>query len=113
PIFVAAIRGLITGGADDVLEQLVALAVLAAMATGEFTTAAFVPLILNIGHFLEQRSALGAQAAIEGLRTLHGRKATLLTSAGEREVEPTELRPDDVVVVRPGDVLPADGIVRK
>src|SRR6185369_8555702 len=43
PIFVAAIRGLITGGADDVLEQLVALAVLAAMATGEFTTAAFVP----------------------------------------------------------------------
>src|SRR6185369_11793141 len=66
-----------------------------------------------IGHFLEQRSALGAQAAIEGLRTLHGRKATLLTSAGEREVEPTELRPDDVVVVRPGDVLPADGIVRK
>jgi heavy metal translocating P-type ATPase len=113
PIFAAALRGVFSGSADDVLEQLVALAVLAALASGEFTTAAFVPLILNLGHFLEQRSALGAQAAIEGLRTLHGRKATLLTPQGEREVEPTALRPDDVVVVRPGDVLPADGVVRK
>src|SRR5262245_12095486 len=113
PIFVAAIRGIISGSADDVLEQLVALAVLAAMASGEFTTAAFVPLILNIGHFLEQRSALGAQAAIEGLRTLHGRKAILQTAEGEREVEPKELRPDDIVIVRPGDVLPADGVVRR
>ena len=113
PIFVAAMRGVFTGKTDDIIEQLVALAVLAALASGEFTTAASIPLILNLGHFLEQRSALGAQAAIEGLRTLQGRTATLLTSEGEREVEPVELRPDDVVVVRPGDVLPADGIVRK
>jgi heavy metal translocating P-type ATPase len=113
PVFAAAVRGVITGNADDVLEQLVALAVLAALASGEFATAALVPMILNLGHFLEQRSVLGAQAAIDGLRTLHGRTATLLTDEGEREVEPTALRPGDVVVVRPGDVLPADGIIRK
>jgi len=113
PTFAVALRGVVTGSADDVLEQLVALAVLAALASGEFTTAALVPLILNVGHFLEQRSALGAQAAIEGLRTLHGRTATLLTPQGEREVTPEQLRLDDVVVVWPGDVVPADGVVRQ
>ncbi len=113
PIFGAAMRGVLTGETDDTIEQLVALAVLAALVSGEFTTAASIPLILNLGHFLEQRSALGAQAAIDGLQTLQGRTATLLTVTGEREVESTILRRDDVVVVRPGDVIPADGIVRK
>ena len=66
PIFVTAIRGIFIREADDVIEQLVALAVLAALVSGEFTTAALVPLILILGHFLEQRSILGAQAAIDG-----------------------------------------------
>ena len=113
PIFVTAIRGIFTREADDVIEQLVALAVLAALVSGEFTTAAVVPLILILGHFLEQRSILGAQAAIDGLETLNARKATLLTPQGEREVEPSALRSNDLILVRPGDVLPADGIIGK
>ena len=113
PIFVAAIRGLFTRNTDDVIEQLVALAVLAALVSGEFTTAAVVPLILILGHFLEQRSILGAQAAIDGLQTLNARKATLLTAQGEREVEPDQLNAGDAILVRPGDVLPADGVVIK
>ncbi len=113
PIFVTAIRGIFTREADDVIEQLVALAVLAALVSGEFTTAALVPLILILGHFLEQRSILGAQAAIDGLETLNARKATLLTPDGEREIEPTDLHTDDVILVRPGDILPADGIIGK
>ena len=83
PIFVTAMRGIFTREADDLIEQLVALAVLAALMSGEFTTAALVPLILNVGHFLEQRSILGAQAAIEGLQTLNARKATLKTAGGK------------------------------
>jgi len=113
PIFFAAIRGLFTGDTEESMDQLVALAVLAALVSGEFTTAAAIPLILNLGHFLERRSALGAQAAIDGLRTLQSRSASLLTKDGERQVDPATLHIDDVVVVRPGDVLPADGIVRK
>jgi heavy metal translocating P-type ATPase len=113
PIFVTAVRGIFTREADDVIEQLVALAVLAALVSGEFTTAALVPLILILGHFLEQRSILGAQAAIDGLETLNARKATLLTPEGEREIEPTDLHLDDVILVRPGDILPADGIIGK
>ena len=68
-------------------------------------------VIMSLGHFLEERSVLGAQAAIEGLRKLQARRATLLTPEGEREVDPQTLKPGDVVVLRPGDVIAADGEV--
>lgn len=109
PIFISAIRGLIRQDPNTFSDQLVSLATLAAMVTGEFTTATLIPMIMHVGHFLEERSILGAQAAIEGLRTLHARTAYLLTDSGEVEVDPAQLSPGDVFVVRPGDTIPADG----
>jgi len=111
PIFWEAIRGTITGDRNTMTEQLVALATLAAMMTGNFVTATLIPVILNLGHFFEERSVLGAQAAIEGLRQLHARSAVLVTPDGEREVDPDSLTAGDVLLVRPGDVIAADGTV--
>jgi heavy metal translocating P-type ATPase len=113
PVFVQATRGLLRPTPTAIIDQLVALAVLAALVSGEFTTAVLVPVILNLSHMLEERSILGARDAIEGLRTLHARRATLLTPSGEREVEPAALQPGDLLLIRPGDVLPADGEIRK
>ena len=109
PIFISAIRGMLRQDPNSFSDQLVSLATLAAMVMGNFTTATLIPMIMHVGHFLEERSILGAQAAIEGLRTLHARTAYLLTESGEKEVDPTELKPGDVFVVRPGDTIPADG----
>jgi len=111
PIFFEAIRGLIVHDPHSYSAQLVSLAVLAAMATGDFLTATLIPIILHLGHFFEERSVVGAQAAIQGLQRLHARKAMLLTDEGERQVDPDSLRPGDVLVVRPGDVIAADGEV--
>lgn len=114
PIFIMAIRGLFSrqaaGGA--MTEQLVALATLAAMASGDFLTGTLIPIIMNLGHFLEERSILGAQAAIEGLRKLHARSATVeLPDGQQKEVSTEKLKVGDVCVVRPGDVIPGDGEV--
>jgi len=109
PIFVSAVRGVLTMDPNSFGDQLVALATLAAMASGNFVTATLIPVIMNLGHFLEERSILGAQAAIEGLRHLHAREATLLTPDGEREVDPQTLRRGDVLLVRPGELIAADG----
>ncbi|MGQ9651874.1 MAG: heavy metal translocating P-type ATPase, partial [Phycisphaerae bacterium] len=111
PILVRAARGVLQADAGTMTEQLVALASLAAMATGDFVTATLVPVIMNLGHFLEERSVLGAQAAIEGLRHLHARRATRLDPDGEREVDPSLLKQGDMLLVRPGDVIAADGVV--
>jgi len=109
PIFWIAVRGLLTNDPNTLTEQLVALATLAAMMMGDFVTATIIPIIMNLGHFLEERSVLGAQAAIEGLRKLHARHAMLVTPEGEKEVDPQSVKTGDVLVVRPGDVVPADG----
>jgi Cd2+/Zn2+-exporting ATPase len=111
PIFWHALRGLLTQDPHTLIDQLVTLATLAALAKGYFVTATLIPVIMALGHFLEERSILGAQAAIQGLRTLHARKATLLTPDGERQVEPAQLKKGDLLIVRPGDVIAADGEV--
>ncbi len=112
PIFITAIYGIFTRDTDAhaMMEQLVALATLAAMMNQEFVVATLIPIIMNLGHFLEERSILGAQAAIDGLKTLQARTAALLNADGtETNVEPEALRVDDVILVRPGDIIAADG----
>ena len=109
PIFWHAFCGLVSRDPHAIIDQLVTLATLAALATGDFITATLIPVIMALGHFLEERSILGAQAAIEGLRTLHAHTATLLTPDGEREVEASQLKKGDLLIVRPGDLIAADG----
>lgn len=95
-----------------VMDQFVAIAVLAAIATGAYSTAILVPLLVALGHFLEERSVLGARAAMDGLKRLRSRDAHLLGAAGREEVVPVEeLAVGDTIVVRPGDAFPADGRV--
>jgi Cd2+/Zn2+-exporting ATPase len=96
-----------------VIDRLVSVAVLAAIASGDYSTAILVPLFIAVSHFLEERSVLGAKAAIEGLKHLHARSATLLREDGSEEsVAVAQLRPGDRILVRPGEILPADARVR-
>lgn len=96
------------------MDELVALAILAAMAIGEYQTAGVVAFFLLLSNLIETRTALGARAAIESLiRLTPTRARRLRADGGEEEVDAPQLRPGDVVLVRPGDNIPADGqIVR-
>ncbi len=111
PIFAEAIKGFFSKSPENYTEQLVSLAVLGAMAKGDYITATLVPLFIAIGHFLEERSVLGAQAAIDRLRIMNARKANLLDGDSERKVLPDELKRGDLIIVRPGETIPADGSV--
>ncbi len=96
------------------MDELVAVAILAAMVTGDFQTAGVVAFFLLLSNLIETRSALGARAAIAGLIRLTPTRARRLQGDGsEQEVEAHNLRPGDVVVVRPGDNIPADGVIVK
>ncbi|TWU11725.1 Cadmium, zinc and cobalt-transporting ATPase [Symmachiella macrocystis] len=112
PILREAAQGLLTGSTDAYSAQLVAIASLAALAIGDFVTAAIIPIILSVAFFLEERSVLGAQAAIEGLKSLQARKARRVDGQGvEHEVDTEDLLPGDLIVIRPGETIPADGEV--
>jgi Cd2+/Zn2+-exporting ATPase/Cu+-exporting ATPase len=111
PVLAAGVRGFVTRDPNSAVDQLVSLALLAAAAVGEFETAILVPLVMEIGHFFEERSILGARAAIEGLKTLRPDTAARLGARGEEAVAVDDLRPGDQILVRPGEAFPADGRV--
>ena len=110
PILVHSLRHLWHGHMD--MEELVALAVIAAVATQDYKAAGAVAFFLLLADLIETRTALGARASIEGLVKLSPKKAHRLTASGAEEmVDPRELREGDTVRVRPGDNIPADGVV--
>ena len=69
--------------------------------------------IMLLGHWVEMRSISQARGALQELAELLPDTATRVTDAVEEEVPVAELRRGDVVLVRPGASVPADGVVRK
>jgi Cu2+-exporting ATPase len=69
--------------------------------------------IMLLGHWIEMRSISQAQGALEELAKLLPDTATRVTDAGEEKVAVGDLRDGDVVLVRPGESVPADGVVRR
>lgn len=95
-----------------ITDQLIALAMLGAWATGDLLTAALLPIIMIFGHVLEERSVIGSQEAIDALGRLTRSQARQVQADGSvQEVDNASLRTGDLVEVRAGDRVPADGVV--
>ena len=110
PIVVHALRTILRGEAH--MDELVALAIVAAFATEQYQTAGVVAFFMLCSELVETRTALGARASIESLIKLTPTKAQLLAADGnEREVLVSDLRPGNVIRIRPGDNIAADGNV--
>ena len=112
PIVLHAAKSIIHG--EQHMDELVALAIIAAFATQDYVAAGVVAFFMLLSELVESRTALGARASIESLIRLTPTKANLLNSDGsEKEVKVNELKAGDCVRIRPGDNIPADGNVRK
>jgi heavy metal translocating P-type ATPase len=111
PILLSGVRGIVTGDTRRATDQLVAIAVLAAAASGDFVTATLIPLFLEVGRLFEERSSLGARAAIDGIRSLAARQAVRWRNGVEERVDPAALAVGDEILVRPGERIPVDGTV--
>jgi len=95
-----------------ITDQLIALAMLGAWATGDLLTAALLPIIMIFGHVLEERSVIGSQEAIHALGQLTRSHARKIQADGTViEVDNSTLKAGDIVEVRAGDRVPADGRV--
>ena len=108
PIVARAVRNLSRDKLD--LDELIALAIVAAIAWEDYLTAGAVGFFALLGELVERRTALGARVAIESLVRLTPTVARRLEPDGrETPVEATALRPGERVRVRPGENVPADG----
>jgi Cu2+-exporting ATPase len=69
--------------------------------------------IMLLGHWMEMRSISQAEGALQELAKLLPSTATRLVDGGAEEVPLAALRDGDLVLVRPGAAIPADGVVRE
>src|SRR5215212_1877476 len=93
------------------INELVGIAVLAAFASGDYKTAGLVAFFMLMGEIIETRTAAGARASIESLIKLTPTKARRVVGGKEEEVAAKDLSVGDLIRIRPGDNVAADGVI--
>ena len=87
-------------------------AVFTRVGTDFFWELATLIVIMLLGHWIEMKSVMSASRALDELLKLMPEEAHLLQSDGTtQDVSVKELKPQDAVLVKPGEKIPIDGIV--
>jgi P-type Cu+ transporter len=76
-----------------------------------FESAAVIIALVTLGRYLESRSKVKTTDAIRQLMRLRPERATLLHNGVQETVPVEEIEPGDVVLVKPGERIPVDGVV--
>ena len=93
------------------IEMLMTIAAVGAVVIGATEEAATVVFLFLVGELLEGVAAGRARASIEGLTALVPKTALMLENGQTREVPANSLAINAFILVRPGDRIPADGVI--
>ena len=94
------------------IEMLMSVAAIGALIIGEPEEAAAVVFLFSVGELLESVAADRARAGIRALASLVPKTAILLDAqGGQHDVPAASLQVNDLVLVRPGDKVSADGVI--
>ncbi len=77
-----------------------------------FDVSAAVLVFITMGKYFEETSKASASSAIRSLLKLGSKSATVLRDGNEIDVPVESLASGDIVVVRPGQRVPVDGVIR-
>ena len=109
PIVKTSVKDIMKGVLS--INELVGIAVLASFASGEYKTSGVVAFFMLMGEIIETRTAEGARQSIEHLIKLTPTKARRIAGKNEEEVAAKDLAIGDVIRIRPGDNVAADGVI--
>ena len=76
-----------------------------------FETSAVIITLIKLGKMLEARTKGRTGGAIRKLVALRPKTATILKGTEEREIPLSQIKVGDVLIVRPGESIPVDGVV--
>jgi heavy metal translocating P-type ATPase len=110
PIIKEAVSAIYRRG-DTKVGLLVSIAIVASIAIGEYFAAAEVALIMTIGEMLEHITLEKSNTALKKLADLTPLKARILEGGSEREIAAELVKPGDILLVKPGEKIPVDGMV--
>ncbi len=109
PIWWSTVRGL--WNLDFTVDVLVSTAILAAFVVGQYQAGAIVAVMLLGGGLLERLTVARASRALVALLARVPTLATVVRGDSGVTVSVEEIRPDDIVRVRTGSMVPVDGVV--
>lgn len=95
------------------VEILMILAAIGAFIVNDFKEGAILILIFGLSGVLEEYATSKSEKAFKNLLKLSPTTATIITKDGEEVIEAKQLKIGDVVVVKNGDMVPADGKIIK
>jgi len=109
PAFVGVVRAGLHGHVTS--HTLMTVGVVAALIVGQWVTAAVVALFMRVGDLVEGFTMRSGRRALRDLAALAPSSARVERGGEEHDLPAEALRPGDVVIVRPGERIPADGEV--
>lgn len=103
-----ALRGILRG---QMLDEnfLMSIASIGAFFVGEYPEAVAVMLFYQVGETFEDYAVGKSRRSITQLMDIRPDSANLKTPEGIKEVDPNEVKPGDIIIVRPGEKVPLDG----
>ncbi len=90
---------------------LMSVATIGAFAIGEFPEAAAVMLFYQVGELFQSYAVDKSRKSISNLMDIRPDYANLLKDEKEEKVDPDEIKIGDIIIVKPGEKVPLDGIV--
>ena len=109
PAFHSVVRAALRGRV--ISHTLMTVGVLAALAIGQWVTAAVVAFFMRVGDFVEGFTVRRGRQALKDLEALAPATARVERAGDLEEMPAGDVRVAEVVVVRPGERLPVDGEV--
>lgn len=100
-------------GSIFTIEMLMSIAAIGALAINAAEEAAVVVFLFSVGELLEGVAATRARKSISALGDLTPKTALLLDGENKTEVPVENLAPGQLILVRPGDRIPCDGIIKE
>jgi Cd2+/Zn2+-exporting ATPase/Cu+-exporting ATPase len=101
----AAVRRRITS------HTLMTAGLLAALAVGQWPTAVLIVFFMRLADYVERFTTERARRALRDLTAMAPQRARVERDGDEREIPASGVQVGDVVIVRPGEKIPVDGVV--
>lgn len=90
---------------------LMSIATLGAFFVGEYPEAVFVMLFFAVGELFEHIASERSRKSISQLMDIRPETANIETDDGIKTVPPESVKKGDIIIVKPGEKVPLDGIV--
>jgi Cd2+/Zn2+-exporting ATPase len=109
PVAISTVRTLVAKRVS--VDLLASIALVFSFISQEWTSAAFITLMLAFARIFDQITQARAKKTIQSLMKYNVEKVRIRVGDSVKEISVHEVRPGDLVIVESGDRLPVDGVV--